>query len=677
MRANVADMANSMIFGTCTTAANTANKIVVIDKPTDSTNSVIINGYPFNSLTNGLMFAVYFENGNSAAAPYITFQLNDGTQSTYAGDIYCNALTPATNNELFSWKAGSLVIFTLIMSQTLGNRCIMANWQDISSLKTLSFSLDSSVPSAELDYNPTDATDSTFSLGSFVTHDDIESIVDPAPAMFSGYTIDSFVLTNNYDSKLPVANGTRKGLLYSNTTNTSGFSISPIVNGYAYYKTETPTPGKLTVTSKDNQTPAGHAQTLLSNYQGGVDLTLELTPHKVNAVDLYGDTMYGTLTITHPTDKAILRVISTADVANDIWLGSNNTEYWAISSRDSSDPYLGFYSKNTSNGNAWVMKLNPDKTSDFYGTLYLNNAANIHLRPTSNNATGGIAWYYYNSDPASMQEKARIWVDNSYTASKGPNYRVYQSDGTLLKSTTLAFSDGSNANGNWNNTANEIKALNSNDNASNNDTWRKVWISYQNGTTGRPALSDKITFQTSSGTLQAKRFLAEHISGGSWEYRVKYSDTVDFALQIGTGNVNHGIYDSKGGDKWMIYEDGNSIVKVSQSKSLVGAVPIARASSQTTVANLVNELRYSNGCMGSFNLGTAYTGTNYTIPVGWYNYLWIPHREGGANGAANSDNCNSGTLLLFPLTPTSSLTYWWWIRYTGSAIAHCRRCTSS
>ncbi len=598
MRANVADMANSMIFGTCTTAANTANKIVVIDKPTDSTNSVIINGYPFTNLTNGLMFAVYFENGNSAAAPYITFQLNDGTQSTYAGDIYCNALTPATNNELFSWKAGSLVIFTLVMSQTLGNRCIMANWQDISSLKTLSFSLDSSVPSAELDYNPTDATDSTFSLGSFVTHDDIESIVDPAPAMFSGYTIDSFVLTNNYDSKLPVANGTRKGLLYSNTTNTSGFSVSPVVNGYAYYKTETPTPGKLTVTSKDNQTPAGHAQTLLNNYQGGVDLTLELTPHKVNAVDLYGDTMYGTLTI-------------------------NN--------------------------------------GDLKFTPY-----------SSGEDTGDIIWYYNNGS-----EKARFWIDDTYTASKGPNYRVYQSNGTLLKSATLAFSDGSNATGNWNNTANEIKALNSNDTASNNDTWRKVWMNYQNGTTGRPALSDKLTFQTSSGTLQAKRFLAEHVSGGSWEYRVKYSDTVDFALQIGTGNVNHGIYDSKGGDKWMICEDGNNIVKVSQSKSLVGAVPIARASSQTTVANLVNELRYSNGCMGSFNLGTAYTGTNYTIPVGWYNYLWIPHREGGANGAANSDNCNSGTLLLFPLTPTSSLTYWWWIRYTGSAIAHCRRCTSS
>lgn len=133
LRADVANLANSIIFGTCTTAAATANKIVVIDPPSDDVDGVLINGYPFNDLTDGLMFAVWFEHENAAADPYITFQLNDGTNSLYVGNIYCNAITRATEDELFSWSAGTLVIFTLITSNDplIGNKCLMANWQNI------------------------------------------------------------------------------------------------------------------------------------------------------------------------------------------------------------------------------------------------------------------------------------------------------------------------------------------------------------------------------------------------------------------------------------------------------------------------------------------------------------------------------------------------------------------
>jgi hypothetical protein len=38
----------------------------------------------------------------------------------------------------------------------------------------------------------------------------------------------------------------------------------------------------------------------------------------------------------------------------------------------------------------------------------------------------------------------------------------------------------------------------------------------------------------------------------------------------------------------------------------------------------------------------------------WYNYLYMPHRIGGNYGAAQSDNCNYGTLLLFYMTSTNS-----------------------
>lgn len=76
-------------------------------------------------------------------------------------------------------------------------------------------------------------------------------------------------------------------------------------------------------------------------------------------------------------------------------------------------------------------------------------------------------------------------------------------------------------------------------------------------------------------------------------------------------------------------------------------------SAQSTVNDLVNEVRFSSGCSGSASIGTAYTKNNVTINTGWYNYLWIPHRSGGVNGEASGDNCNYGNLLLFGMNNTN------------------------
>lgn len=70
----------------------------------------------------------------------------------------------------------------------------------------------------------------------------------------------------------------------------------------------------------------------------------------------------------------------------------------------------------------------------------------------------------------------------------------------------------------------------------------------------------------------------------------------------------------------------------------------------TTIPDLANELRFSSGCTGSVNIGTAYTKGSVTIPTGWYNFFYSPHRSGGVNGAASGDNCNYGTILLSGMT---------------------------
>lgn len=88
-------------------------------------------------------------------------------------------------------------------------------------------------------------------------------------------------------------------------------------------------------------------------------------------------------------------------------------------------------------------------------------------------------------------------------------------------------------------------------------------------------------------------------------------------------------------------------------------------SAQNTVDGLVGEVRFSSGCMGSASIGTAYTKGSITIPTGWYNYIYSPHRSGGANGAASGDNCNYGNLLLMGMTVSGA----YLIRVSSSSIS--------
>lgn len=74
------------------------------------------------------------------------------------------------------------------------------------------------------------------------------------------------------------------------------------------------------------------------------------------------------------------------------------------------------------------------------------------------------------------------------------------------------------------------------------------------------------------------------------------------------------------------------------------------ALNEQTIDTAIEILRYTSGCMGSIDLTSEYTFGSTTIPAGWYNYIWIPHRTGGKYGETNGDNCNYGTLKLFGMT---------------------------
>lgn len=93
----------------------------------------------------------------------------------------------------------------------------------------------------------------------------------------------------------------------------------------------------------------------------------------------------------------------------------------------------------------------------------------------------------------------------------------------------------------------------------------------------------------------------------------------------------------------------NGELKLSYGSSVANG---AYVPSSTTIDSLCSEISKSSGCSGSVSLVKC-TWNNVTIPAGWYNYLYIPHRTGGKNGAENGDNHQYGTLLLIGMTTVS------------------------
>ena len=112
---------------------------------------------------------------------------------------------------------------------------------------------------------------------------------------------------------------------------------------------------------------------------------------------------------------------------------------------------------------------------------------------------------------------------------------------------------------------------------------RNVWFSYD-GVTGRPVYDNDFKYNPSTNSL--------HIVHGSGnaaqELHITYNTTIDMGLGIGSGNVNHGLYDHKA-EKWMIYADasGNTYVNGAANNVYYGSCGTAAdtAAKAVTLAN--------------------------------------------------------------------------------------------
>ena len=136
----------------------------------------------------------------------------------------------------------------------------------------------------------------------------------------------------------------------------------------------------------------------------------------------------------------------------------------------------------------------------------------------------------------------------------------------------------------------------------------------------------------------------------------------DYSVIVGNGTA-----DNARSNALTIKWDGETDVAGQILTSFKDSVAMGSyGSAQSTVDGLVGEIRYSSGAAGSASINTAYTKSGVTIPTGWYNYFYMPHRSGGKNGAANGDNHQYGNLFLFGMNNTNGQFV---VRVSSGAIA--------
>ena len=116
--------------------------------------------------------------------------------------------------------------------------------------------------------------------------------------------------------------------------------------------------------------------------------------------------------------------------------------------------------------------------------------------------------------------------------------------------------------------------------------------------------------------------------------------------------------------------DGGKMTGDLRLKNNAMAMGSAQLTSTTLSDAYNNELKSSNGLMGSISLAGQESIAGVNIPAGWYNYLYIPHRDGGLDG----DDFQYGTLLLSDMTTGNYNTYL--ITITGGAFTKCMQIPS-
>ena len=158
--------------------------------------------------------------------------------------------------------------------------------------------------------------------------------------------------------------------------------------------------------------------------------------------------------------------------------------------------------------------------------------------------------------------------------------------------------------------ATKLNDITASDEASSTDTWRRVWFSYDDNTTGRPAYSNNLCYQSSTGSLKAITFIENGTALSNKYVPLSGNSTVNGAITFGM-NDGYGIRTNTNnygriGDStnqfyevysYQIYEDktllSNKYAPISHTHNYAGSTSEGGAANYLSVQQ-GNEINFTN-----------------------------------------------------------------------------------
>ena len=127
------------------------------------------------------------------------------------------------------------------------------------------------------------------------------------------------------------------------------------------------------------------------------------------------------------------------------------------------------------------------------------------------------------------------------------------------------------------------------------------------------------------------------------------------------------------GDLSAFYDSSTNSAHFDEVTTRFGTVPATAelGAEGTTIFQVIEKVRYSNGMSGSFCHGPTEYGLDGNQT--WYNFIWVPHRMGGSHGQQVGDNCDYGTLYLTKMT--SDDPGLWVMHFSSGILSSARRIT--
>lgn len=174
-----------------------------------------------------------------------------------------------------------------------------------------------------------------------------------------------------------------------------------------------------------------------------------------------------------------------------------------------------------------------------------------------------------------------------------------------------------------------------------------------NDDTKRAKINLSTGAMTVPGGITSGKFIANHVNGGNQEFLIRYNDEDIMSLELGTGNVNHGIYDYKN-NKWMIYADNSGNINMNGNALTANAISPAGNSGQfwrgdntwnNTINSYIGSYRESTTAQ-NWPSGIYFTTKDTTTTNSATGYIYCYQDHGSPSWGLNMVIQPTGNLII-------------------------------